>query len=526
MKQNVFARQISRIGCMAGIVLASASCARGSDDDMSLRIQLKITPTEAVIQQNLRCDYVLENTGSKAVRVLDPGLAKSMPIWRVTSVDTGIERVFQNKLSMFAKEAQTIEIAAGASLDCGANLLDQVTFAKPGTYDVTVEYEWNDGQSSSRSAPVRITITEANIRYLTMIPEAGGRVALQNLLWVNTSPEGGSLMLTKARLGRRPTLDEVFTLETIDPRIKVYGYEAENRRHPSHRWVAWLELGGIQGFCLEDNEKSSLRVQFTKLPDVPTEIVAPLLPFSETDHDQDAVVVLAQTNEAGRANIQMAVIEKSGDVAEGPATQVQGGRVGWAQGLTLTTGDRRVCVVAQTKTDEGPQLTLQEISWPKKSGELEHVGQAKIDGELLGSAIVVDSDDTVRGAVISKLRESSDALAISLLRWSHAADGRFEAEEPIALTIEPGRDVTDARLGIGDDGKVFGILRRDDGLWLHFNSEEPGLKPVVASETNFSGIVEIAMLGTRAPAIIYAFPPYGFAFCNLDGTAMSPGAHP
>jgi len=86
---------------------------------MSLKIELKITPTTLLMQQDTTVEYKLTNRGAAPIRVLNPLNSLSMPVWRVLSLDTGVEQVFRKKLDMYSEDLPPMDLAPGQSVPGG-----------------------------------------------------------------------------------------------------------------------------------------------------------------------------------------------------------------------------------------------------------------------------------------------------------------------------------------------------------------------------------------------------------------------
>jgi hypothetical protein len=221
----------------------------------------------------------------------------------------------------------------------------------------------------------------------------------------------------------------------------------------------------------------------------------------------------------------MALIGPNGAVQPGPSLPIQGGAAAWAETITLSTGERRVYVITRSAPEGKVQLSLQCVSWAPKAAELKQTGQAVIEGQWLASAMVIDRDDTVRGAVLSATQPEMGETSISLRQWTHTPAGKIEVSEPIAITVPWGAPIDEARLAIGDNGKTFGICKYGDKPWSAFSSEAPVPKPVQPPAGATSGQIEIIMLTTRVPALMFTAPQTGFQFSAFDGGPIPEQPH-
>lgn len=493
---------------------------------MPVNVELKIEPAEALVEQDLTYQLKLTNTGKAPVAILHPLVAVTMPIWHVRSIDTGEERIFQGKQYKFrALETQPLE--AGESFDCELPLLEKVSIEKPGTYEITAEYHWDGDKYSAISNPVRVKLVPTAPRDLHLVSVAGG-LSVQYLgVWRQDDEEGSQLLLAKFGFYDRPNVSSVTLLGSVGKSpVKPYLSVPVNREIVSRQWIAWLEDGAIAGFRVEDMKKDGKLVKRLKLPEVKTMIFPPLLPLPESSQDGEAaVVVLCQTSDIGKSNIQIAVIEDDGRIEEGPATPLEGGPAIWGTGVALISGERRVFSVARDVQGEKKTLTLQCTSWPKGAPQLKPMGSVKFEGDLLAARLFLGEEDEIHGAVLAQVVDAKGEVSVALHPWSQNKEGKIEPGEPVKVDWQTTESVREGKIGVTTQAETFGALRDKNDAWyfLRVDGGRGKVSPIPGAAGAATGIWELATLGVdkQVPIIMYTMPYVGFRFAKPDGSPIS-----
>lgn len=500
---------------------------------MPLTVDFSIEQTRFYQGQDPKCKITLKNTGEKDITLLHPGLSNATPIWHIFNVGTGESVAHTNRDSIFRKTG-LLELEPDETFEREYRLIERTPISLPGEYDISVELQWNDGKFSTTSESIRVTVAPLLARNLSAVSLNGGICTSSLLLWLRPKEDKWQFMAAEAKTLKKPEISRMSELKDIASPVRPVMAISKNQSFTSKKWIAWFDKSSLVGFRISSDSTSMKTdgptILSPEFPAIQTKLFGPLLPVPELGSDGEAAAaVLSQTTDDGKSNLQVALIDKSGEVTEGPVARIQGGTASWGRGLALSTGERRVYVAAEQSTDEGDFVTLQELAWPLKAAEMEHIGQAKIEGAFVSGAISINADDHIHGGILVRVSPAEGNPRLTLHHFSRIPDGKLEMGDPIDMAADPAPAVTESRMVVNGTGKVFGMLRDAKGEWLAYSSYSDKLGEVPNGATLLTGAMDILLVGRPAEQsgiIIYAAPGIGFRFMLPSGRTDIAGPDP
>lgn len=479
---------------------------------MTLKCELKLAVKRAAPQDGVPYTLRLLNRGREPLRVIHPALAWSAPVWRAIP-ESGEAVEFARAPSPFRPERE-VELPAGGSFQAEGDLLRVMPDLLPGAYRITAEYPAAGGAESATSndAPLEL-IGPQPTRWWSAEP-AGVLSVAPWLLWIDQTPKGPHLKLSALDLATRPGVGPAVDLGKWENRGAPALAVAAGPEEPPQRWLAWLEGLELHAMRLSGGQPDGKRLRPHKLPDVPTRLLAPVLPTPEDP--TAAAAVLSQHAEGGSPNLQIALLLGNGRLEAGPYRHLEGAGLLWGAAQALADGSRVICTLSrETAEDPVNAAVLDCTLWSAGSMELSGTPVGRLTGRPLCAGLWLTPEQTLSGAALVHQVLEGSLNVLQVVRWERDAGSRMELLEPAPIEWPPDRVPTDGALAADIHGGVFGLVREAGGPWQWFDAETGALRALPDPPARSTRPVSLHMLGLDQPAVLHATPTGRFKLLEL-----------
>lgn len=500
-----------KIGTLVILGLAGF-CRPAKETAMALDVKLTVEKTEFLFQESPRCLLDLTNTGKDTIQISNPVSSLTMPVFKLVDGRTGEESVFQKKPSEWEEDIRE-PLPPGKSLERGFFLLDEIKIAAPGSYRLSVLYEYDAGKKAE-SAPVKLNVLPVTPKNLSLIGNGPwGSIAVQYGAWVNLAADPPQIMRThfEALPGGGVRASHAIAKAELESRPVLSA--PPNRSTAKSHWVGWLDENYLRFAHFDENMGPSPVGKF-ELPKLELEIISPLHsdPVTDTRVRPNAAALIWMGDPDGtRSGLQVVELAPNKATAGG-TVNLPGARPGWMASFERSN----VAPLVLYTQAAGERVVLSSVLWPAKEKSSPPTKLLEWKGKFVAAGATIDAADAILGAV---LLWSSAGDALELVSWSWDAKGSFAEGEKQKVEWEYGKKLDSAFVRVNSQGAPVAALRDEEGKWSVFTGEEKPL-PLPGAYAQTKLPFDISFLGGTEPVLIGGRNQMGFEMIKLDGSPL------
>ncbi|MBU4261435.1 MAG: hypothetical protein KKC76_06080 [Proteobacteria bacterium] len=489
---------------------------------MALKINLIVTQTDLLYQQDTQCVVNLHNAGGTTLEVGIPPFDVTLPVVHVVNVQTGAEDVYRKKRQTSAIQHDPVSMAAGAAMDTYFNLQDIVPQLLPGYYDIKVAWEYNNGAELAESQVVRLRVSPTTPKNLHLVQAIGGQSGFAYGVWVNLpgDPEKPCTIVHSsfALMVNGQVADVVPLLDCGSAHLPIMSAPANGAALRSH-WIAWIDGQNLHYTHVDGDSGVVAPRQSLPLPVTEDmDIVAPLHGSTKGDSGlpPEGGILLCHGTRGG-AGFHLHSIRLELDNAQGMgATTLNGAKPVWIMSH-VRSNEQYLATYAQ---QEGGELSLFLAPWPGSKSSLPDSSLLmKWTCSFLASGATIGAGDAILGAFLVWKTEDDAPRKLVLISWAVSPQNVVETTGELLIDWHPNTPVRDARVGVNDNGEPIALIKDDEGTWHVFDGDI--LQPVPGEFSKTKQPIEPGFLnGNAEPLLICGTIGYGFKIIQVDGSPL------
>jgi hypothetical protein len=489
---------------------------------MALKINLIVTQTDLLYQQDAQCVVNLNNAGGTTLAVGIPPFDVTLPVVHVVNVQTGAEDEYRRKRQTSAIQHDPVSMAAGAAMDTYFNLHDIVPQLLPGYYDIKVVWEYNNGEEIAESQAVRLRVFPTTPKSLHLVRAVGGQSGFIYGVWVNLpgDPEKPCTIVRSsfALMVNGQVADVAPVMECGASHLPILSAPANGVALRSH-WIAWIDEQNLHYTYVDGDSGVVASRQTLPLPVTEDmDIVAPLHGGMKGDPGMtpEGGILLCHGTRGG-AGFHLHSIRLEMDNAQGMgATTLNGAKPVWIMSH-VRSNEQYLATYAQ---QAGKELSLFLAPWPGSKSSLPDSSLLMTwSCSFLAAGAAIAADDAILGGFLVWKTGDDVPRKLVLLSWSVSLQNVFETTGELPIDWHPNTPVRDARVGVNDNGAPVALIKDDEGAWHIFDGDI--LQPVPAEFTKSRQPIEPGFLnGNGDPLLICGTIGYGFKIIQADGSPL------
>ncbi len=207
-----------------------------------LEIEARLSRTRFALKERVRLTLTIANRGSGMVHVPHP--IRSTALHLVLRASDGTEQVVTpGAVVVPGTSPQRVNpgLPPGRSWVEDMDASAYLQLDRPGTYALTLEYEWaEDGRW--KSEPLPLTIAPAAGTAWAVAPAEAARLERPRVLWVEREGEGGRFLLWS---GGEPELRGAVQVAHAGHEANPVLSVTEPRKSWTETWAAWVQAGAL-----------------------------------------------------------------------------------------------------------------------------------------------------------------------------------------------------------------------------------------------------------------------------------------
>ena len=484
---------------------------------MPIKVTLEPAATDLLLQGDTEATLTVTNIGDATVRVPNPDMNQDIPAFRVVEAKTGIE--FYRRLEAPAQGPILVELPPGKSLSKRFSLMPGLHLHVPGEFLVHARYFYNSGLSVAESEPVKITLRPITPRSLSTVYVQGGFSFVKCGVSINAISDPPRLVRHVFSImseGGASNAQEIGVCEAIDvPDISA----PPNRSVSYEHWITVRRGGKFLFHHVNAAGEATKPVAFDPPPN--TILVTPTsITPSEVDTARGAGRALIWSPVPGRGGtFTTLALNPDARPAPGPSMETTARTLLWCMAAERTPSATIPHVVVYAQPADSGRFALMSAPWPDRApGGAVARPVGEITGELLGSDLFLDAEETIHGASLV-LSEPRKSRALRLVRWRVYPDGRGEVGPEHGIPWPYSHPILKVLVRVGPGGVPAALIAGTDGMWSMF---EPlaGLIKLPAAVGPVGPAIDLGFQAESSPVIICGRQAIGYDIIQPDGRPL------
>jgi len=488
---------------------------------MALVLKLVIEGTVLLYQQDTTCTVTLSNSGPGLVKLMLPKMDPTMPIVRVVNVQTGAEERHHRSRKGVKVRDEPLELPAKDSLEAEFSLWEIVPELAPGEYEISVIWEYNNGEATAESNGVRIKVLPSTPKNLYRVNAVGGRSGVSFGVWVDVASDPPRIFRGSFSLMNGGGLDEISTVcnakVTSSPVLSAPAGRTPLQSH----WIAWKD-GSTLNYTHVDDEMGVLRSKETPLPEGEVEIVAPLYSDQVRDATErpDGGVLLCQSAPGGATfQLQTIVLTPKRARSLGVAS-LPGTRPRWMTSLFRSSEERWITYLQV----DASRISLSMAPWPGEKDK-KYPGPTHLTdwtGGFLAAHATLDGENTIHGGILIWKAMEDESRKLVLIPWAVSSTNAFALREEHVIDWEPAVSIREARIAVSDNGIPAALLCDEEENWHTYDGKGKVLPAPPAFQKSKQPLELGFLNGGGEPLLICGTVLMGFKIIRFDGSPLPP----
>ncbi|MBW1903062.1 MAG: hypothetical protein JRJ20_15755 [Deltaproteobacteria bacterium] len=479
-------------------------------------MSLTIKRSAVIYQQDVECLVSLKNTGSSPILMGFPPVDQSMPIVLVSRMSTGAKQQYQRSEDSTPHFLGDFTLAPGEALENSFSLWNIVPSLSPDEYDIAVLWQYDNAGRTAESNSVRLSVLPNDPKNLRLVDAVGGQGAFRFGVWLNTN--SNPPVIFRSGFSFSPgehvqgILEVAAACQNSQPVLAAPIPGSSLNGH----WVAWID-GNVVCYTHIDKKLGVLPVRHFPLSSGQWEIVPPLYGETALNFTQrsDGGMLLCGRGETDENFKLVSVQFLNGEAKIRADTPLPGTKPLWTKSHVLESGERFLTYLQF----DGENVALYLVSWPGTKGSLHNPKRLSAwNGKFLGANAGVSQNSEIRGGIL--LQGGKDNSNIELVNWSLRHDNPVLKEKKQVINWFGDRQITSAKIGISDTGRLTVTIKSGEGFFYGSDSEGK-LKKIPEEVTKDLLVYEIGFAGGEGePVLITGSDLEGFRVLQFDGSPL------
>ncbi len=486
---------------------------------MSLHIDLTLPKPTILYQENPDCTLTLENRGAKAVKIIPPRMANRWPVLRLIDLNTGKASLHESCSHPSEKEFDPpwMDLAPGQRSLLGFTLKGKIPDLPPGEYELTARYRYNEGDLTTKSQPVRLTVKPSTPHNLFLASAVGRASNSYFGSWIDLDRESAHVVWAKIDLMSGGGVQAVRIVDQADGLSEPVLSVPVNGTMAPGQWVAWVHKGQMTFTFLKPQNPVG-EPGSAILGNNTARIVGPMLWKPSGGENSDTPAGEALLILGSPPNVQLQAFELSGISARpGEAAKVTGGLMpAWIRNVYLAEGKR----LAPYILCESGRMALSMLSWDNGK-VITATSLASWDGDFLAACCIPDEKDIIHGAVLTWAGRADDAKALVVIPWTLDPDGRFSEGDMLKTEWDAADSISRADISLSPKDLFVAVVRKDNGKWFFINPAGI-VSPLKGAFAKDDRVLAVNFANLMDPVIIGGTRSVGLRIMQPDGSPVPP----
>ena len=482
---------------------------------------LHFTIEQAVVfyQQDSMCHVSLTNAGQAAIQITEPKTDETLPIVYVLDIHTGVEEVYRGNQSPHVSP-EPLSLLPGQKKECSFSLLSDIPNLPPGEYDISVGWEYNEGQETARSNTVRVKVVQSTPTSLSLANTVGGRSGHKHGTWVDVANDPPCVMYGGFDLNLGGGMKNVTKIAPLKELVHPVISSPVNRTPLRSHWLAWLDKKGVN-YTHIDKKSGILKPQCLKFKGIEAEIITPFYGAKTKDpqvRPEGLVLVCSKTPTATQFLGQTIRLSTKKAEVIGQA-EFHGPKPLW---IANHARSEQQLLMTYLQTD-GNTLTLNSAPWPGITSEFSRPTRlAALKGQFLAADAVLVNDGVIRGGILMWKHLEGTPNRLVVVTWTLDENNKFELQPEHAIDWEPADLIQTAIMRVSDGGRPVALFTDVEETW-HIYDGKGKVLPMPAPYQKTKQLIEIGFInGISDPLLICGTVQNGFKIIQLDGSPIPP----
>lgn len=498
--------------------LPGANC-QGGGGNMSLTAILTLPKTTILYQEDLSCLLVLENRGTSPVKIISPLMAGSWPALRLINLNTGKTSLHETETHPqdLAPPPPWMDLGPGQRSALSFLLKGKIPDLLPGEYELSAVYEYNEGELTAESTPVRIQVRPSTPHNLFLASAVGRASNAWYGTWINLDQGKGEVVWGSFDLSNGGGIRTVSAVDQAGVRSEPVLSEPANGMMAPGQWLAWVDNDMLSfTYFIQDSLPSAPgRIPLNNRA---ARIAGPLhddLPGKDQPEIPRGEALILLDNPP---QVQFQSLSLTGTTAQpGGTARVPGGRMpAWIRSVFPARGQQ----MAPYILSEPGKTDLYLLPWGKNTAMTSRA-LSSWDGDFLAACCTLDDRDLLHGAVLVWTGKAEDTKTLEIIPWTLGPDGQFAEQGPRAVEWEFTESIIRADMAVNPKGQAVAVVRRDTGLW-NFIGPDGKVSPLAGDFLKTDQTLTLGFLHMINPVLIGGTPSLGLKITGPDGSPIPP----
>ncbi|MCL5270485.1 MAG: hypothetical protein M1457_08040 [bacterium] len=471
---------------------------------MALVIEISLEQNRLNVQESTPVTIKLHNPGSQPINIANTARQVLQPVFFARNSQTGEKLAFRRPWFAGVASAAPDQLAAGEKFTWEAPLTVMAPIEAPGDYELTAEYQWDNGAKTARSTPVALTLLPVQVRSLIMGMSRQPDFAIFYLFWTQQVNGDCRLMRTMVYNHDVPTITETRFVESVPPGTEPQVSTTAIGGNPLRTWVAWLN-GRILQCRFVGDDAANEAVISEELPDVKAHILdGPVM----LDTLAGEIPLWLAAPASSRSKFQLAVIGRGGLRPAGDLLLPED-EPAWSRTVLLSNRQRRLYFAVNQENE----TILQQTGWGDDSEFTPVKELARHPGRVIGGGLSLLQQEIVTGVLV--IQSGNSAGTLELLPWHHAPNQNFLLGEPESVVFNQAAMIDEVLVRINTNMEAFVVVRAVR-QW-HYRQPGGPFAPLGGAAGVTKGPLAMFFNALQQPLFVYTKPGQGFYFCDPAG---------
>ncbi len=480
---------------------------------MPLEITLQSPKTKIEIQDDIVMKLFLRNTGKEPIVISVPEKSQLWPVLKAKAEATGEVFVFRKKIETPGMPELSVTLQGGEKKEYSFWLKDQVEFSQPGAYEVTAEYEWDNGTGVAKSAAIMLEILPTIVLRSTLGMAQNAVTKSLTVFWTKRLKGKTLLMRTIVRNTNQAELGDTVEIGEFPADAEFVTSIAANKSNPFPTWLAWMQSDRLYHSFVDAEGKAEMP-QSTKLPEGLLPRLLPSTFLTKSNH-MEALMWLG-TKEYDRAKLQLVLAQSDGQSGAGKDLILSSPvEPRWAGTTFLSTQERR----AYFAYGEKGQVSLYSTLWDDEKPFEPLETRLSQKGRFVAAGLSLQEEDDVTGLLVTRPANKTDFLTVS--RWTHYHDGRFESSEPEEVNFQYASVIDEYAIRFNDWRKPYAAVKPSGQPW-HIREPEGSFTPIEGDAATAKGDLGLFFDNVGRPLLIFSRGELGLDIKTPTGNPPLP----
>lgn len=414
-----------------------------------------------------------------------------------------------------------VDLAPGNKSILGFQLKEKISDLLPGDYEISAIYDYNEGQLSCESSPIKLKVLPATPHNIFLASARGGASTTYYAAWINYNEEKTEVVWGQLDLVAGGGVRSVRAVEQAGIRTQPILSVPTNGALAKGQWLAWLDKDLLHYTFLQPGNDIATPSKIS-LNSVAAKIVGPLYYIESSDTENEIPHGEATLLLGNFPSVTIQTVQFVGKKAElGRSAIFPGGQMpAWITNVYPGNGQQ----LAPYILAEPGKLNLNILTWGDAGDatgitELHPHLLSSLEGDFLAAACTLDSEDVLHGAILFWAGKSEEPKELKIFLWTLNNKGKFKEDSLKAVSWNFTEQITNAEISATAKGLAVAIIRKDNGQWNYIDlAGKP--HPLAGNFMRTDLALTMNFLNMVKPMVIGGVQSLGLKITEPDGTPM------